>query len=314
MSDIKLFNITNQAAIELPGKVAALEKHLQALVEGNMLPLLGVNFLASEYETGKTHKGRIDSLGLDENGCPVIIEYKRDSNANVINQGLFYLDWLLDHQAEFRWLVMERLGKEAADSIEWSGTRLICIASDFTRYDAHAVQQINRNIELMRYRYFGDDLLLLELVNAQSATASQTARAASSSLQSAGSSTNKAASGKDKTQQERQDEAPQALQELFEAVCDFAEQLGDEVQRKELKLYTVFRRIRNFMAVVIMPGKNDPKLLVYLKLPGELAEEGFSRDVSNIGHWGTGDLELTLRNMADWEKAKGLIEQSYQGC
>jgi hypothetical protein len=61
--------------------------------------LFGVQFLASEYSTGKVHSGRIDSLVLDENGSPVIFEYKRSTNENVINQGLFYLDWLLDHRA-----------------------------------------------------------------------------------------------------------------------------------------------------------------------------------------------------------------------
>ena len=66
--------------------------------------------LASEYSTGPKHGGRIDTLGIDENGNPVIIEYKRATNENVINQGLFYLDWLLDHRAEFKLLVMERLG------------------------------------------------------------------------------------------------------------------------------------------------------------------------------------------------------------
>ncbi|MDP0477357.1 hypothetical protein Q7685_24510, partial [Escherichia coli] len=71
------------------------------LIESHMEAFLGVRFLATEYSTGKTHKGRIDSLGLDENNTPVIIEYKRQSNENVINQGLFYLDWLLDHQAGF---------------------------------------------------------------------------------------------------------------------------------------------------------------------------------------------------------------------
>jgi hypothetical protein len=167
MSDIKLFTLDNQNITELSGKTAALEKELQALIERHMNVFLGVRFLATEYNTGKTHKGRIDSLGIDENSCPVIIEYKRNSNENVINQGLFYLDWLLDHQAEFKWLVMEKLGKEQAEAIEWSGTRLICIAADFNRYDEHAVQQINRNVELMRYRYFGQELLLLELINAQ---------------------------------------------------------------------------------------------------------------------------------------------------
>jgi RecB family endonuclease NucS len=141
MSDIQLFRLsTNGEATELQSRSAALEKQLQSLIEAQMQTFLGIRFLASEYITGKTHKGRIDSLGLDENGCPVIIEYKRHSNDNVINQGLFYLDWLLDHQAEFRWLVMEKLGKEVADTVEWTGTRLLCIAADFTRFDQHAVQ------------------------------------------------------------------------------------------------------------------------------------------------------------------------------
>ncbi|CAN7291173.1 hypothetical protein LJR034_001312 [Caballeronia sp. LjRoot34] len=166
MSDIKLFNLAAGVATELEGQASDLEKPLQTLIENNLEPLLGIRFLASEYATGKTHAGRIDSLGLDENDGPVILEYKRSVGENVINQGLFYLDWLMDHQAEFKLLVMEKLGHATAALIDWSVPRLLCIAADFTKYDAHAVQQINRNVELIRYRRFGSDLLLLELVNA----------------------------------------------------------------------------------------------------------------------------------------------------
>lgn len=304
MSDIKLFMLNNGSANELTGKSAQLEKHLQTHIEANMEVLLGVRYLASEYRTGKTHKGRIDTLGLDENGCPVIVEYKRHNNENVINQGLFYLDWLLDHQAEFKLLVMEHISKEAAASVEWAGTRLVCIAADYNRYDEHAVQQINRNIELMRYRYFGDELLLLELVNAQTANqlpSSQTI------ITKSGKSP-----GKDKTQQTRLAEASAELIELYNTACSYIDQLGDEVQRKELKLYTAFKRIRNFAAIVVLPG-GDPRLQMYLKLPGRL-EEGlpFSRDVTNIGHWATGDLELNIRSLEDWEKAKLLIDKAYR--
>jgi RecB family endonuclease NucS len=84
-------------------------------MESNLDALLGVRFLASEYRTGKTHGGRIDTLGIDENGSPVIIEYKRAMNENVINQGLYYLDWLLGHRGEFELIVLKTLGKESAD-------------------------------------------------------------------------------------------------------------------------------------------------------------------------------------------------------
>ena len=168
VGDIKLFRTDPKGVSELEGKSVVIEKTLQTLMEKNLEAFLGVTFLASEYTTGKSHGGRIDTLGIDENLSPVIIEYKRSLNENVINQGLFYLDWLLDHRAEFSLLAMKKVGPEVETKIDWTGTRLICIAADFTKYDEHAASQINRNIELLRYRTFGDDLLLLELVNAVS--------------------------------------------------------------------------------------------------------------------------------------------------
>ena len=306
MSDIQLFRLNgNYDAIELSGRSAAVEKQLQSLIEAQMNCFLGVRFLASEYATGKTHKGRIDSLGLDENGCPVIIEYKRHSNENVINQGLFYLDWLLDHQAEFRWLVMEKLGKDAAEQIEWSGTRLLCIAADFTRYDQHAVQLIQRNIELIRYKLFGDDLLLLELVNSVSIADTQPASKAVA-LESAKTPS----LAKDKTWHEQIAQATPEIAALFEQTGSYLHSLGDDVQEKHLKLYVAFRRLKNFASLVPQPKR----LLLMLKLNPDSVElvEGFSRDVRAIGHWGTGDLELSLRSQTDLERAKHLIERSYQ--
>lgn len=101
MTDIKLFRTSGDTAEEITGSSVALEKSLQVLMEKNLETMLGITFLASEDSTGPKHGGRIDSLGMDENGCPIIIEYKRATNENVINQGLFYLDWLMDHRAEF---------------------------------------------------------------------------------------------------------------------------------------------------------------------------------------------------------------------
>ncbi|RMH90893.1 DUF91 domain-containing protein [Lysobacter pythonis] len=303
MSDLQLFRLHRDTVAELPARPAKLEKHLQSLIETHMCTLLGVRFLASEYATGKTHKGRIDSLGLDENDCPVIVEYKRHSTENVINQGLFYLDWLLDHQAEFRWLAMERLGKSVAEDIDWAGTRLICIAADFTRYDQHAVQQIARNIELLRYKLFADDLLLLELVNSVSVD-----DATGTATGDAGTARSKA-QGKDRTFAEQLALADAQTREVYESLASWLLALGDDVQERRLKLYTAFRRLKNFACVVLYPNR----MLVMLKIDPDSTrlEEGFSRDVRQIGHWGTGELELTLRTPADLEKAKPLLERSY---
>ncbi|GAA6488272.1 hypothetical protein [Gordonibacter urolithinfaciens] len=122
MGDIKLFNIKPSVrAIEL--KPAKLEKGVQQLIEANMEAFFGIRFLQTEYVINhageyENQAGRIDSLGIDENNSPIVFEYKRDSNENVINQGLFYLDWLMDHRADFWRLVLDKLGKQVADSID----------------------------------------------------------------------------------------------------------------------------------------------------------------------------------------------------
>lgn len=310
MSDIKLFRLNENTQVEeLTSKFAKLEKDLQALIERQMETFLGVRYLATEYTT--TNRGRIDSLGLDENSCPVIIEYKRHSNENVINQGLFYLDWLLDHKADFHLLVMKTLGAEVADSIEWTGARLICIASDFNRYDEHAIKLIDHNIELMRYKYFSDDLLLLELVNAHSAkptTNSQLTQISQSS------NNNKPSKERKDSHEGRKSNASAELIGLYETVCDFGLALGDEVQRKELKFYTALKKIKNFASVQVWAPQQDPSLRIYLNLnPDEVQlSEGKISDMRNKGHWGTGDLEVIVRNIADLEIAKPLIEKSFQ--
>ena len=127
-TDIKLFDLAGNTATEIPGKAAPVEKSLQRVIERNMESMLGIRLVRTEHSTGPKHKGRIDSLGIDENNIPVIIEYKRATNQNVINQGLFYMDWLLDHRAEFKLLVLEKLGAATAESIDWSAPRLLCIA------------------------------------------------------------------------------------------------------------------------------------------------------------------------------------------
>jgi len=300
MSDIKLFSLAGDGVRELHGEAAALEKSLQGLIERNLETLLGVTFLASEYSTGATHGGRIDTLGIDENGSPVIIEYKRATNENVINQGLFYLDWLLDHQAEFELIVLKQQGREASDAIDWTGPRLLCIAGGFTKYDEHAVKQMNRNIELIQYRRFGDEFLLFELVNATTATGGN----------GAGSGGGTATSYK--TISDVIGELDGPLLDRYEELRAYLLALGDDVQEKTLKYYIAFKRIKNFACVEIHTTKNE--LVVFLKVdPDSITlEPGFTQDVSNVGHYGTGDLRVSLCTSADLERAKPLLQKSYE--
>ena len=301
MTDIKLFTFDDELAHEILGSATALEQSLQHLIERNLEALLGIRLLASEHSTGPKHGGRIDTLGIDENDSPVIIEYKRATSENVINQGLFYLDWLLDHRAEFKLLVLEKLGHDVAGTIDWSAPRLLCIAGGFTRYDEHAVEQMNRTIELIRYRRFGQDLLMLELVNATLAESGTSTGSATDESPSSQRKISETLAGLDG-----------ALLDLYQALRAHLLALGDDVQEKTLKYYVAFKRLRNFACVGVYPSVMA--VSIYLKVDPDTVtlEKGFSRDVRNIGHSGTGDLEVTIRTQEDLERAKPLLQQSYE--
>jgi len=305
MSDLKLFRIDNGQVVELRNAAVALERQLQTLIERNMEPLFGVRFLASEFPTGPRHGGRIDSLGLDENGSPVIFEYKRSRDENVINQGLFYLDWLLDHRGDFSMLVLDQLGETAAKEISWRNARLVCVAQDFTKYDEYAVQQINRSIELVRYRDYDGKFLALELLTAITGAPVNEPGPGAGSVSPTGTTP-------DKTVGQYLAQSPESLVNLFNDLDAVLQGFGDDVQRTETKVYFAYKRLRNFACVEVHPRNHA--LLVYVKVdPDSISlEDGFTRDVRRIGHFGTGDLEIRIRNRDELDRASDLLLRSYQ--
>lgn len=303
MADIKLFRFSDDETRELAPKAAQLERGLQRLIEKRMECFLGIRFLAREYRTGRKHRGSIDSLGIDENNCPVIIEYKRFNDDNVICQGLYYLDWLMDHQARFLLLTREKLGKDAPESVEFGSSRILCIAQNFSRYDERAIMQIDRNIELIRYRFFEDDLLMLEMLNT---SISMFLNDPGRLLQDAGP----AEIGMPAPLQERVRGMSAEAESLYFELLSFAENLGDDVSVKFTKHYIALARLKNF--TTIQPLKNSLKLWLNLD-PAEIPlEEGFSRDVGAIGHVGTGNLEVEVRDREALSRAQALIELAYQ--
>ena len=118
--------------------------------------------MATEFGTGQKHAGRIDTLGLDEAGNPVIIEYKWDKSESVINQGLFFLDWLIDHRGDFTVAAQKSLGPDVV--ISWSGPRLVIVAAGYTKYDSYAINQLSPNIEFLRYRRYAEGVVVIESV------------------------------------------------------------------------------------------------------------------------------------------------------
>lgn len=237
MGDINLFSINGKVS-QLSPSSFQLERELQILIEKNMSAFFGVTFLQSEFSIPN---GRIDSLGIDENNCPVIFEYKRSQNENVINQGLFYLDWLMDHKAEFKLLTIEKLGVEIANKIDWSIPCVICIASDFTKFDEHAVNQMQKNIKLIKYKKFRNELILFEQINSPSAKPVAEGNEGEIAAKKTA----------DKTFAEQLKGTSNEIREIYYSIRDFILSLGDDVSENQLKLYTAFKKIKNIVCVEI---------------------------------------------------------------
>lgn len=296
--------------VELSGSTVALEVELQRRVEAGLEQMLGIRFVASEYATGPWHRGRIDTLGLDENGSPVVIEFKRGSDSGVLSQAVSYLSWLRSAQHEFEALVRKVLGAEAAESIDWRRPRMVCIAAGFSHHDRVAVQWLPERIDLVRYRVFEGGLLSLLLVDSSpgspSAASSRRSRerdAAVGSAPPAPATPSPAGAGP----------VPESLRDLY-AELDEALTAWGEVEVAPLRHYIAYRRLVNIASVIFRP--KHEAILLYLRLdPDTVAlEEGFTRDMRGIGHLGTGDLEVRLVSTADLEKAAPLIRRAFEAA
>lgn len=296
MSEIKLFKIKGDIK-QIVSSEVLLEKELQTLIEKNMETFFGVRFLKSEYVITN---GRMDSIGIDENNCPVIFEYKRSSNENVINQGLFYLDWLLDHKADFKLLVIEKMGIDVAKAIDWSVPCVICIANDFTKYDIHAVNQMQRNIKLVKYRKYEDELILFEHLNVPTIKSIDKNQIEEKDDKKKNTQ---------KTHEEKLKSIPQDIKILYENICNYIESLGDDIVANQLKFYLAYKKVQNIICIEVY----NKHIILYLKLNPETInlEKGFTRNVKNIGHYGTGDLQVIIKNANDFKKAKELIVRAY---
>lgn len=302
MNDIKLFCIKENNVVEMRTHHFSLENELQNIIENNLETFLGIKLLARQYGTGRIQKGYIDTLGIDENHCPVIVEYKRRSNENVITQGLFYLDWLLDHQGDFTLLVREKYGPELSSQIEFSSPRVVCIASSFNRFDERAINQIGKSVELVRYKFYGGEYLMLEMINNTYSTSIQ-------EFSAKNTTDDHLLPGMPPQMRTRIKSMSSETENLYFDLIYFAESLGDDVNIRFLKHYIALTRIRNFTC--IQPAKNNLKLWLNLDPSAIEFENGFGRDVSTVGHHATGDIEIDINNNADLTRVKPYIEMAY---
>jgi len=278
---VPIFDILGDKLSAVEQKNFALEKDLQSLIEKNLETVFNCRFVASEFSTGAQHAGRIDSLALSEEDNPVIIEYKKVESSELINQSLFYLHWIQDHKGDFEIAVQKRLGNGV--KVDWSDVRVICLAPNYKKYDLHAVQVMGANIELWKYRLFSNNSLYLEEVfHTSKSTTSTISRVAT----------------------ENGYKNPVMVEAGKKAALTRA-----TIEEVPKKFYVAYKISQN---IACMEVKNkNVKLFLKLK-PSDIPNETpYYRDVTSIGHYGTGDVEFTVASESEFESVKAFISMAY---
>lgn len=296
-----LFQIKDDTTTQIKQSSFPKERSIQKLFEANLPNLFGIRFVATEFTTGDRQRGRIDTLGLDADNNPTIIEYKLSSNQNIINQGLFYLDWLIDHKGNFAVEAQKVLGPNVI--IDWSSPRLILIAESFIEYDKYAVNRIGGNIQLWTYRKYGEDLLYMEplYVNPQKVKKPDGDGAIIIPPPPDRYTVEGHLKGKSA-------ELANLFHEFQEKVMEMAGE--GEILEKPGKIYIAYQHSGNFCELSIL----TKEIQIWIDVPPGDIDDPYhlTRDVSKIGHHGTGNLEVRLSNISQLDKVMNLVEQSYK--
>ena len=299
MADNRLFTM-NGRVTEVKAQNFRMEKELQNFVEKNMETLFNIRFLASEVSIEDM---RLDSLGIDENNSPVIFEYKRDSNSSVLAQSLAYLNLVNRHKSDIQIKAMEKFGRDIVEKLDFSTPCIICVARDFNQYDEAAIREVRKNIRLVKYKKFDNGLIMFEQMNSIRNVVVE------NDNENTSTSSARNSNRLERTFKYTYEQSSESVKILFGELRDYIMELGD-VSEVEQKYYVAYKRTNNFMSIMV----RNTRLILNLCINPETVrlEPNFSRNVHEIGHNGTGDLEISVKNIDDLEKAKQYIEMAYK--
>lgn len=278
-----------------------LEKEIQELTENNLKTIFGLEFVKSEFALNNF---RIDTLAFDkEANAFVIIEYKRDKNFSVIDQGYAYLSLMLNNKADFILEFNENLDKTLKNNdVDWSQSRVLFVSPAFTNYQREAINFKDLPIELWEVKRFENTTVSYEQIQKSGAQESiKTISKADKTID------NVAKEIKVYSEQEHLENASDEIKELYEKFKSAIQNL-DNLEIKPKKKYIAFVAGRN--VIDILPQKKALKMWINMNKEELDDTKGITRDVSTTGHWGNGDYEIQIRDDENLEYILSLVKQS----
>lgn len=299
---MQLFEINQSGKIQpIREQPFKLEKEIQNLSEKNLEIIFELQFVKSEFSLNNF---RIDTLAFDTKANAfVIIEYKRDKNFSVIDQGYAYLSLMLNNKADFILEFNENCNQTLKKSdVEWSQSRVIFVSPSFTNYQREAINFKDLPIELWEVkRYSNTSLIYNHIKTSGSQESIKTISKQDKDIVKVNQEI------KVYTEKEHLDKSDEEIKELYEQVKNAVQSLG-ELEIKPKKLYIAFVGKTNIIDIHLQ--KQNLRIWINLK-KGELDDsKNLAKDVSQTGHWGNGDYQLDMRNDEELEYILSLVKQS----
>lgn len=299
---MKIFTSKQGQLSQLKQQKFKLEKDIQRLFEENLTLLSGYIFVRSEFSIKNS---RIDTLAFDpETQAFVIIEYKRQQNSSVVDQGISYLNLMLEYKADF---IVEYNEKQKAplkrNDVDWSQSKVIFVSPTFNDFQIQATNFKDLPIELWEVNRFDNDIITLNIIN--KSKSAPNIKAVSIEKNEEFSTLKEI---KVYQESDHLSDKSDFIQELYEDFKQGILNLAPDIEINTRKLYIAFKKDRN-IADIRIQQKN---LKIWINLPyGELDDpKNLAKNVSNTGHWGNGDYEITIESTQYLEYIMSLIKQA----
>ncbi len=299
-----LYSYTNKKLQVIKEDSFKLEKEIQEATEKNLTQVFGLQFIKSEFTLNGL---RIDTLAFDaESNSFVIIEYKRDKNFSVIDQGYAYLSLMLNNKADFILEYNENTGQNLRrDNVDWSQPRVLFISPYFSKYQQQAINFKDLPIELWEITKYQNNLV--QYSQLKSPETSESINKISQSSETIRAVTKEV---KMYTEEDHLQNATEEIAELYQRLKNQILNLGNKIEIKPKKQYLAFKASSNVVDVHIQ--RNKIKLWLNLRKGNLQDPYKLARDVSQTGHWGNGDYEVVISSPEQIINVISLVSQSYK--
>ncbi len=302
---MRIFEQRAHSLTGLKEKPFKLEREIQSVVENSLDAIFGFRLIKSEF---MIKNYRIDTLAFDEESKSfVIFEFKRDRNYSVVDQGVSYLNLMLEYKADFIVEFNESQKQNLRrNDVDWTQSKVIFVAPAFTDFQIQSSNFKDLPIELWECKRFENNIVVINPIKKSSSAPS---------ISQVQSNTNSKISKVTKevkvyTEENHLEGKCDEVQELYESFKTAILNLSPNIEVSATKLYIAFKKGNNITDIQLQ--KKGLKLWINLS-KGELDDpKNLASDVSVVGHWGNGDYELKVSDTTHLEYIMSLIKQAIE--